>query len=51
MTQKTKDPQQKSGQTQTPPFLEANKQRQQAEEREVAGRHKNSGQKGHKGAR
>lgn len=51
MAQQTKTPQQKSGQTQTLPFLVANKQRQQAEERAVAGRHKHSGQKGHKGAR
>jgi len=51
MAQQSKTPQQKTAQQQTPLFLEANKQRQQAEEREVAGRHKNSGQKGHKGAR
>jgi len=51
MTQANKDRPQKPGQVQTPPFVAANKQRQQAEEREVAGRHKNDGQKGHKGAR
>jgi len=51
MIQQNKGQPPKTEQTQTPPFVEANKQRQRAEEREVAGRHKNDGQKGHKGAR
>ena len=50
MTHQTKDQQQKPGQT-YPSQEEANKQKQKAEEREVAGRHKNDGQKDHKGAR
>lgn len=33
------------------PLDEANKQRRQAEVKEVAGRHNNSGQKGHRGSR
>lgn len=51
MKQQNKGQPQKAGQTQMPQFVEANKQRQRAEEREVVGRHKNDGQKGHKGAR
>jgi hypothetical protein len=37
--------------TRTLPHEEANRQRQKAETEEVAGRHKNDGQKDHKGAR
>jgi len=51
MTQQTKNPQQKPGQAPLPHSEEVIKQKQKAEEREVAGRHKNSGQKDHKGAR
>lgn len=53
MTQPTKNQQQKPGPTQPFPARsdEANKQQQKAEQQEVAGRHKNDGQKDHKGAR
>ena len=52
MTQQTKDHHQKPGQQPRPfPSEEAIKQKQKAEEREIAGRHKNDGQKGHKGSR
>jgi hypothetical protein len=51
MNQKPKDPPHKTGQT-TPSFSdEVIKQKQKAEQREIAGRHKNSGPKDHKGAR
>ena len=51
MNKQTKELQQKPGQTRPSHLEEANKQRQKAEEREVSGRHKNDGQKDHKGAR
>jgi hypothetical protein len=51
MNQQNKDQHQKPGQTHPSAEVEANRQRQKAEEREVAGRHKNDGQKDHKGAR
>jgi hypothetical protein len=51
MTQKTKDQHQKPGQTHPTPLPDVDKQKQQAEQLEVAGRHKNDGQKDHKGAR
>ena len=56
MTQKGNEQHQKPGlgaPGQTPPSHteEANKQKQEAEQKEVAGRHKNDGQKDHKGAR
>jgi len=51
MTQKDKNKQRKPGKNHTPPLEEANQQRQLAEAKEVAGRHKNDGQKDHKGAR
>lgn len=51
MTQQTKNPHQKPGQTHPYPLEEVNKQKQKAEEHEVAGRHKNDGPKDHKGAR
>ena len=50
MNKKSKDQQLKSGQT-FPPFEDLNKKKQRTENREVAGRHKNDGQKDHKGAR
>lgn len=51
MNQKPKEPPHKSGQT-TPSYSEeVIKQKQKAEQREIAGRHKNSGPKDHKGAR
>lgn len=51
MTQNTKNQYQKP--VQTHPYLqeEVNKQKQKAEEQEVAGRHKNDGKKDHKGPR
>ena len=54
MTQQDKDPIQSNKKKTKPP--EANdtlkqEQRQKAEEQEVAGRHKNDGQKDHKGRR
>jgi hypothetical protein len=51
MTQQPKDQQPKPGQTHPSPSQEVIKQRQKAEELEVVGRHKNDGQKDHKGAR
>ena len=51
MTQQTKVPHQKAGQPRPTPSEEVIKQKQQAEQNEVAGRHKNDGQKDHKGAR
>lgn len=51
MNQQPKEQQRKTGQL--PPNLPEAviKQKQKAEQREVAGRHKNAGQKDHKGAR
>lgn len=46
-----KDTPQKPERTHSFPLEEANKQKLKAEEHEVAGRHKNDGQKDHKGAR
>ncbi|MFA6015710.1 MAG: hypothetical protein WC742_11650 [Gallionellaceae bacterium] len=51
MTQKNKGQQHKPKPTYPSPLEEANKQKNKAEEHEVAGRHKNDGQKDHKGAR
>ena len=55
MTRKTKDlhqkPQQDHPSPARSPEEEANKKKYKAEENEVAGRHKNDGQKDHKGAR
>ena len=51
MIQPTKAQQQKSGKNRPFPEELSNKQKQKSEEHEVAGRHKNSGQKDHKGAR
>ena len=50
MTQ-SKVQQQKPEQTYPLPLEKTNAQKLKAEEREVAGRHKNIGQKDHKGAR
>lgn len=51
MTQQTKDQQKKPAQTYPSSLEEMKKQKQMAEESEVAGRHRNDGQKDHKGAR
>ncbi len=51
MTQQTKNPNQKPVPAHPFPSEEINKQKQKTESLEVAGRHKNDGQKDHKGAR
>lgn len=51
MNQKPKGLPHKSGQTLPSYPAEVIKQKQKAEQREIAGRHKNSGAKDHKGAR
>lgn len=51
MIRKTQNLQQNSERILPSPLQEMNKQKQKAEELEVAGRHKNVGQKDHKGAR
>jgi len=51
MTQPTKDMQQEPQSTYPAALEKVNKQKQKEEEKEVAGRHKNDGQKDHKGAR
>lgn len=51
MTQQTREQQQKPAQSAPSPTEAANQQKQKAEQQEVAGRHKNDGQKDHKGAR
>jgi hypothetical protein len=51
MNQKPKDSPHKSGQAAPSYPDEVIKQKQRAEQREIAGRHKNSGPKDHKGAR
>ncbi len=52
MNQPSKGQQPTPGQTHpAPPRQDPDKAKEQAEAREVAGRHKNSGQKDHKGAR
>lgn len=51
MNHKTKDQHQNLGQGHTSPLEEVNKRKQKEEEHEVIGRHKNDGQKSHKGAR
>ena len=53
MTQHSKGQQPKPGQVHPVPADDPNKQKQQnkAQAEEIAGRHKNSGQKDHKGAR
>ena len=51
MTQQTKVQPQKPVPAHPFPVEEMNKQKQKAEANEIAGRHKNDGQKDHKGAR
>jgi len=51
MTQPTKGPHTKPGPTHPSPKVDANQQKAKAEPAEVLGRHKNTGQKDHKGAR
>jgi uncharacterized membrane protein YhiD involved in acid resistance len=51
MNQKTNSHEQKSEQTRSTITQEKIKHKQKAEEKEVAGKHKNDGQKDHKGAR
>lgn len=51
MKKTTKEPLAKTLHVPPPPLEEVKKQKQKAEQNEVAGRHKNDGQKGHKGAR
>jgi len=51
MTQPSKDQRLKPGQTRPYPSEELNKQKHKAEDHEVTGRHKNDGQKDHKGSR
>jgi hypothetical protein len=51
MTQQNKDPNQTNKKTKLPQAYDIVKQKQKAEEKEVAGRHKNDGQKDHKGRR
>jgi hypothetical protein len=49
MTKHTKDFNQQLQQSKPPPVDEVAKQKQKAEEKEVAGRHKNDGQNDHTG--
>jgi hypothetical protein len=51
MTQPTNIPSQQPAPAHPYPAEEVSKQKQKAETKEVAGRHKNEGQKDHKGAR
>jgi hypothetical protein len=51
MTQQTKNQQPKPEPTHPFPVEKINQQKLKAEEHEIAGRHKNDGQKDHKGAR
>lgn len=51
MTKETKDQQHKQGPVHPQPIEDVKKEKQKAEQEEVAGRHKNEGQKDHKGAR
>jgi hypothetical protein len=51
MTRKDKDLNQTNKNTRPPQTDDVAKQKQKAEQKEVAGRHKNDGQKGHKGRR
>ncbi len=51
MTPKDKELKQSNKNTRPPQTDDAAKQKQKAEQKEVAGRHKNDGQKGHKGRR
>ena len=51
MTQAPKGPQPKPGPTHPSPKVDAEQKQEKAEPTEVLGRHKNTGQKDHKGAR
>jgi hypothetical protein len=51
MTQPPKDQPKAPGKTHPSPAEDLNKPKHQAEQDEIAGRHKNDGQKDHKGAR
>jgi hypothetical protein len=51
MNQPTQNQQKQPAQPHSLPVEEVNKEKQKAEEREVSGRHKNDGQKYHKGSR
>lgn len=51
MNNKIKEQRLKQKQTRPHSSVDANKEKQKAEAREVAGRHKNDGAKDHKGAR
>jgi hypothetical protein len=50
-SQRAKGPPPKPGQRRPSPQVDASRQREKAESTEAEGRHKNSGQKDHKGAR
>ena len=51
MTQASKGPQPEPGPTHPTPLVDAKQKNEKAEPAEVSGRHKNTGQKDHKGAR
>jgi hypothetical protein len=51
MTQASNGPQLKPGHVPAPPARDPDKPKEKSEAAEVAGRHKNTGQKDHKGAR
>jgi hypothetical protein len=51
MTQQSKAPLPKPAPTYPAPLEDVKRQKQKAEQTEIAGRHKNDGQKDHKGAR
>ncbi|PRC91738.1 hypothetical protein [Solimicrobium silvestre] len=51
MTQQTDNQHKNPGKTFPSPLPDAKKQKQKEEQNEVVGRHKNDGQKDHKGAR
>ena len=51
MTQESKGPQLKPGNVPKPEAKDPDKAKEKSEASEVVGRHKNSGQKDHKGAR
>jgi len=51
MTQPSRDPQPKPGHVPKPAAKDVDRPQEKSEAAEVAGRHKNTGQKDHKGAR
>jgi hypothetical protein len=51
MTQPARDPQPKPGHRPRPDAKDGDRPKEKSEAAEVAGRHKNTGQKDHKGAR